>query len=1829
MVKTKRYLMLLLAVVMVIQTMVIPTFAAKTEDYIDFPVNSWSTEAMTAAVENGLITGTSDTTIEPNKNLTRAEFAAIITRAFGATEMADIANFADVSKDAWYYDSVAKAVQMGVMNGTGGTTFAPDTNMKREEVILAMARVLYVDGEDSSVLNQFSDRDDIDSWATKAVAGMVAEGYINGYEDGTIRPLRNITRAELAQMFHNIFKTYISEAGTYENVASEGSVIVRAKDVTLKNVTVNGDLVMADGIGDGDFHLENVTVKGKILARGGEGTVYFVNVKSEGTVIINDPNGVVNFHNYRDEEPFVNNLLENTKATFLERTTTPSTPSTGSTGGGGGVSYYDLVFYDEDRVTVVDSVDDKKSSYVITEDDVPTDAQMEKQGFTFEGWTKKNSIDVKSRDYFIGKKISVVKGDWYPYYVSIGTYTITFYDEDGVAGTPVEKLETESLALTDVPTVTPADTTKKFVGWTTTQGSDTVEYTNDELTADVVANVFGSTTVNLYPVIVDKDKVAYKTEYYFEQSNGEYVSVISTTLYEIPGTVVTAEALATIPEGYEENTAHADRVASATVLADGTTTLKLYYNKIVAAPETYTVTFYDEDGVAGTPVEKLETESLALTDVPTVTPADTTKKFVGWTTTQGSDTVEYTNDELTAATVSEVFNTTTVNLYPVIVDKDKVAYKTEYYFERVGGTYVKSLTTTIYEFAGTNVEAMKIIPSPEGYVENTTHADRIFEATVAEDGTTVLRLYYALSATIVTAQYKIEYYFEQDGGSYVRDDNYTITDMAEVGAVVTAPVLITIPEGYEENTTHADRLLSAAVAKDGSTVLKRYYKKQVAEFTVEYYFEQDGGSYVRDDNYTVVDSAVVGTVVTAPELSTIPEGYEENTAHADRVASATVLADGSTTLKLYYNKIVVVPTEAEYTTEYYFEQQDGSYILDATYTSVLTGTIGETVNAVIIVVADYEENTAHADRVASATVLADGSTTLKLYYNKIVAAPETYTITFYDRDGLVGTPVAKLESESINVGEIPGVAVEATEKFVGWTITLGSDVVNYTNEQLTAGTVSEVFNTTAIDLYPVIVNKDAVQYKTEYYFEDLDGNYAIDDVYTITQYITAGTVVNAAELGTIPEGFEATTHADEIRSASVAEDGTTVLKLYYKRLIITVEYYDLAYDSAAQLVYNVKYGGTIDNFVDPADETKTNAEIKTEIEEYIEYLVMFGYGKDYDDAYLYNKFEDKLGGNYYLQSGKNGQYEHELNYNWYVEDTESSLGYEIFDETHVFTEDLDLYAKLKRIRIEINLPASFAGIDIPAIGRTISLLTPYENITRAIDHARDMLVMNAGLIKTGIDKTEIEPKLYNKLANVEIRGSSFINEDRELVETNLLIYFYEMMGGKDSFKSWMWDVAEKHLFGTTIPEGSATYNLYWAKYRPTQPNDETALINVFEKDALKALDPDVDLELARDGYIASKNFIYQATEEDKFDVNPENEFIMKKVYERLDGLRSFDAMLEEFVGDKIPEGLMNRLPMDVIKNIYEPRVEKFLDELNEARENGSGSVDSGILFDVNTATEILIPIIDWINDTYEAGVDKIVKSDNRVAELAKKYYVDNPYATGIVDGYLDFDRFFEDEDGDGLYNIKSFSDIYDDVIMPLSVETADATLWYFDNVDYSRIAAVLEDAENEKYILAVTNHINTIMSDYAEDGLPETMSDYYDDLISDPVVYDAIQKIDNKVSYEMMNFVETKIQNATLQTLYAKVLAKFGIPAETVLAKYTGSGAYKTYTHADYVNYLEELEKSFEKTADNYDVGYPQTTDKAFDKAHALIGDDDNEISVTYGGFNVVIEREIVDDLYS
>ena len=289
---SKRLISVLVALIMVIGLMpaVGATGADISSQFSDMP-NNWATEALEFAVANHLLQG-ADGKIMPDKPLTRAEMATIIVRAFGASEEGDISSYTDVRKSDWFFEYIAKAFKMGVMEGYSGK-MNPDSNITREQAFTVLARALKLQPA-TRISKTFSDIEEISDWARGSIYALVNAGYIQG-SNGKLNPKADITRAEFAQVMFNLIKQYISEEGEYTEVA-EGNVMINVPGATLKGLTVSGDLIIGDGVGDGDVVLDDVVVTGRLVIRGGgENSIiirgnsnvsYIVAARVDGTVRI-------------------------------------------------------------------------------------------------------------------------------------------------------------------------------------------------------------------------------------------------------------------------------------------------------------------------------------------------------------------------------------------------------------------------------------------------------------------------------------------------------------------------------------------------------------------------------------------------------------------------------------------------------------------------------------------------------------------------------------------------------------------------------------------------------------------------------------------------------------------------------------------------------------------------------------------------------------------------------------------------------------------------------------------------------------------------------------------------------------------------------------------------------------------------------------------------------------------------------------------------------------------------------------------------------------------------------------------------------------------------------------------------------------------------------------------------------------------------------------------------------------------------------------------------------------------------------------------------------
>lgn len=302
----KQVLSLALSATMLASMLPKPAFAAdNTSTFPDMP-SDWSTQALQNAVNNGLLNGI-DGKIAAGENLTRAQMAAIVTRAFGTNGKANISSFGDVNAGDWFYDAMASSVLMGAFQGDG-VNLNPNANITRQEAFTVLARLFTLSGGDQSVLSRYTDGAQVADWAKDSMASMVAAGYVKG-SDNMLNPQSSITRAEFAQVMDNLVKTYFADRQL--NVNANGNAVLN-KAGTLEGATISGDLIIGDGAAEGDVVLKDVTVSGRLLVRGGgTSTVTLGGNTTVGSIAVNKPTGAVRVKNNTQKTVNVNALSDN------------------------------------------------------------------------------------------------------------------------------------------------------------------------------------------------------------------------------------------------------------------------------------------------------------------------------------------------------------------------------------------------------------------------------------------------------------------------------------------------------------------------------------------------------------------------------------------------------------------------------------------------------------------------------------------------------------------------------------------------------------------------------------------------------------------------------------------------------------------------------------------------------------------------------------------------------------------------------------------------------------------------------------------------------------------------------------------------------------------------------------------------------------------------------------------------------------------------------------------------------------------------------------------------------------------------------------------------------------------------------------------------------------------------------------------------------------------------------------------------------------------------------------------------------------------------------
>lgn len=184
-----------------------------THHLADVLVKAWYHDAVDYVVEHGIMTGTSATTFEPNTTLSRAMVAQILYNLEGQPTVTGESTFTD-SNTHWAAKAIAWAQKTGVVSGYGNNTFRPNQAVTREE----LAQMLYnyaeykqYDLTASGDLIAFPDGNNVQGWAKTAMSWANGNQLINGFEDDTLRPGGNSTRAQAASILMNFDLNLVEE----------------------------------------------------------------------------------------------------------------------------------------------------------------------------------------------------------------------------------------------------------------------------------------------------------------------------------------------------------------------------------------------------------------------------------------------------------------------------------------------------------------------------------------------------------------------------------------------------------------------------------------------------------------------------------------------------------------------------------------------------------------------------------------------------------------------------------------------------------------------------------------------------------------------------------------------------------------------------------------------------------------------------------------------------------------------------------------------------------------------------------------------------------------------------------------------------------------------------------------------------------------------------------------------------------------------------------------------------------------------------------------------------------------------------------------------------------------------------------------------------------------------------------------------------------------------------------------------------------------------------------------------------------------------------------
>ena len=1093
--------------------------------FSDLAPTHWCYNKIIDFESKGYVCGYEDGTFKADQTITRAEYVKIVNNFFGYKPNTEkIANFSDVNSGDWFAPYVNEAVERGYITGFEDGTFRPQDPIRRQEATVILARILGIDKEVYPAnhidgLAQYSDSDEVQDWARVAIHSYSVYNFINGYTDGTLKILQNVTRAETVELLHVLEQKVIID----RKPGGSSKSTVKMPTIALYRFDKEANEFAAIKSSD----LISNWVNKAISTLSGDEYGVLVNVTSTttGATINEKLTG-----NQTGKRSYTTSKTEElTNAKFLTDGEYDISASASKTGYHSSSSV--------DKTILVDTKAPVVSGEVVTTLPVAHEQQV-----------KVTIADSKANDVnrISGLDTSKVRYAWFRYlgdgiYERATEWKNVILDANGNAVITTEGLEygTYKLAISayDIAENTYGDKIDTVV---TTSGDEEfreeipydfveeLEKEGEEKPEDPdITVIVGNNTpevkdlvmrtevnVEVSGKIIATDKDGDTLTYVLVENSGdsEYATVSGDTTSFEHGTAGTY---------YYNVEASDDNGGTATALV----TVYVYDIKVVT-PSGDKEDPVDYDVLADDLI-------LYVGEKKDVTASTTPDGDATFEWNENSEEIEIVDDSQNNVTViveGKVPGKTTMNVTVKVGEVE---------ITRTINVIVKGRKLTIHYVYedGTIASEDKIIeevgkdgyrvPSPavEGY---TPDVAVVSDDMLTED-TEITVKYKANTDT----KYTVEYYTEDlDGKGYTKVDSKKET--GTTGEQVSIDTSVTFT-GFTFDSNNDKNVLSGEVAGNGSLILKAYYTRNSYKLTLvagKNVASVTGGGMHKYEEEVTIDAMLENEAGYSYSFENWKSGDAEYS--TSKNAKVTMPAND---LTLTANAIRTANTDTKYTVEYYTEDLDGKG-----YTKVdskkETGTTGEQVSIdTSVTFTGFTFDSNNDKNVLSGEVAGNGSLILKAYYTR-----NSYKLTL-----VAGKNVASVTGGGMHKYEEEVTIDAMLENEAGYSYSFEnwkSGDAEYSTSKNAKVTMPA--NDLTLPANAIRTANTDTKYTVEYYTEDLtEGNYT--RIVSEEKEGTTGEQVSIDTSRTFT-GFTFDNDNDKnVLGGEVAGNGSLVLKAYYTR----------------------------------------------------------------------------------------------------------------------------------------------------------------------------------------------------------------------------------------------------------------------------------------------------------------------------------------------------------------------------------------------------------------------------------------------------------------------------------------------------------------------------------------------------------------------------------------------------------------------------------------------------------------------------------------------------------